>query len=283
MTRSEACAVSSARPLGLRSAEEPVEAKVKEMPSLSISMICSAGVVCLAASTASAVLVDFEGFGNGLEVGRGPHGGSFQPYPAFFDLAVTSFGAPVQGASIFDSTPGGPNAFGSDLDLLVNLGNILIVQNDTFATQTVAGTYDVPNDEPDGGTLFFDFVNPVEMLSVVLIDIDAHGAVNLILTDGSALTRTYSVPNYWTFDISVSGPNGFDTLDLTILTPQLGEGGAVATAVEDLGFNPLDVATLEIIQSGSAGVDNLSFGVIPAPSTLLVLMAGLAGLRRRRR
>ena len=217
---------------------------MKELPSLSISMICSAGVVCLAVSTASAVLVDFEGFGNGREVGRGPHGGTFQPYPALFDLKATSFGAPVQGASIFDSTRGGPNALGSDPDLLVDLGNILILQNDTFATQTVAGTYDVPNDEADGGSLFFDFVDPVELLSVVLIDIDAHGAVELILTDGSALTRTYSVPSFWTFDVSVSGPDGFDWLDLTILTPQLGEGGAVATASEDLDFNPLDVATL---------------------------------------
>ena len=114
-----------------------------------------------------------------------------------------------------------------------------------------------------------------------LIDINGNGPVSLILTDGGGLTRTYSVPMFWTFDVFVDGPDGFDTLDLTDITPQTGEGGFDATAVEDAGFIATDVRTLEIIHDGSAAVDDLS--IIPAPSTLLVLMAGLAGMRRRRR
>ena len=114
-----------------------------------------------------------------------------------------------------------------------------------------------------------------------MIDIDANAVLDLILTDATGLARTYSVPNFWTFDISASGPDGFDTLDLTTLAPQVGEGGGIATAVEDAGFNPLDVDSLTVIHTGSAGIDNLS--VIPAPSTLLVLTVGLAGMQRRKR
>ncbi len=209
-------------------------------------LACSVCALCFATTRVDAVIVDFEGFANGQEVGSGAHGtagvgGVLEPYPALFTLTGNSIGVPVQGAAIFDSTPGGPNASGSDPDLLVSLGGILILQNDSFATQTTPGIYDTANDEAAGGTLVFDFVDPVELLSIDLIDIDGSATVGLILTDGSGLARTYSVPMSWTFDISVSGPDGFDTLDLTTLAPQLGEGGGIATAVEDAGFNPLGV------------------------------------------
>ncbi len=249
-------------------------------------LVCTVSALCLATTRVDAVLVDFEGFANGQEVGSGAHGtagvgGVLEPYPALFTLTGNSLGRPVQGAAIFDSTPGGSNSPGSDPDLLVGLGGILILQNDSFDTQTTPGIYDTANDEAAGGTLVFDFVDPVELLSIDLIDIDANAAVDLILTDASGLARTYSVPSFWTFDISVAGRDGFDTLDLTTLAPQLGEGGGIATAVEDAGFNPFDVDSLTVIHTGSAGIDNLS--VIPAPSTLLVLTVGLAGMRRRSR
>jgi len=238
--------------------------------------------VCLwLTALAGATVIDFEGFDNGLEVGTGLHGGAFQPYPVFFMLTASSDGSPAQGAAIFDSDPFGPNAGGSDPDLLVDLGNILILQNDSFSTQTVPGIYDTPNDEQDGGTIVFDFLFPVELLSLDLIDINGNGPVDVILQDGAGATRTYDVPMHWTFDIFAQGRDGYDTLDLTSLDPQTGEGGGIATASQDALFDSLDVVRLTVIHSGSAGIDNLVF--IPAPSAMILLVAGLLTPRRRRR
>ncbi len=61
----------------------------------------------------------------------------------------------------------------------------------------------------------------------------------------------------------------------------MGEAGGIANAMQDPLFDPLDVIRLTIVHEGSAGVDNLAF--VPAPSALLVVLAGLVGIRRRRR
>jgi len=176
-------------------------------------------------------------------------------------VAISTLGSQHRGATIFDSSNPGPNLTSGDPDLLVNLGNVLILQNLTVGVQTVPGFWDPPNDTPAGGTMVFDFlVSGVEALSVDLIDINGGGqAVSVILVDGSGKTRTYSVPGMWTHDISVGGPNGFDTLDLTTLAPQLGEGGATATASEDLGFSPTGVVKLSVEMFGSGGMDNFKF------------------------
>jgi len=232
-------------------------------------------------AVAGATVIDFEGFENGREIGGGAHGGMFQPYASLFTLTANSNGSPTQGAAIFDSNPFGPNATGNDPDLLVGLGNILILQNDNLSAQTVPGIYDTPNDEPDGGMMVFDFLFPVELLSLDLIDINGNGSADVILQDSAGATRTYDVPMHWTLDIFVSGRDGYDTLDLTTLDPQLGEGGGTATASQDALFDSLDVVKLTLIQSGSAGLDNLV--LIPAPSALILLAGGLLAPRRRRR
>lgn len=250
---------------------------------LCLLAVSFAAASCLAATpTNAAFVIDFEGFANGLEVGSGVHGVGVEPYPGFFLLTGNSSGSPVQGAAIFDSTPFGPNAAGPDPDLLVGLGNILILQNDAFATQTLSGIYDTPDDEELGGTLIFDFVSPFNLLSIDLIDINGNGPATLTLEDSNGNTRVYSVPMFWTNDIFVDGRAGFDTLDLTILTDQVGEGGGTATAVEDPLFDPVDVIRLTVVHTGSAGIDNLTF--IPAPGALALLgLAGLMGMPRRRR
>ncbi len=230
---------------------------------------------------AGAGIIDFEGLANGQEIGRGAHGEAVQPYANIFVLYGASNGTPTQGATIFDSDPFGPNAGGADKDLLVGLGNILIVQNDSYATQTIPGFYDIPNDEADGGTLAFDFLFAVELLSLDLIDIDGNGPADVILEDGSGNVRTYHVGASWTHDIHAQGPAGWDTLDLTSLAPQVGEGGGTATAWQDPLFDPSDVIRLTVILSGSAAIDNLVF--IPAPSALVALVGGLLVPARRRR
>ena len=238
-------------------------------------VLCTAGFV---GSTNAGVIFDFEGFANGQELGMGAN--AIQPYANFFTMSAFANGSPSLGAAIFDSSPLGPNVDTADQDLLVGLGNILILQNGNFPTQTVPGIFDTPNDEADGGTIVFDFVRPMMLLSIDLVDIDHNGPAELFLLDGSGRTRTYDVPMSWTRDVFAQGPNGFDTLDLMSLAPQLGEGGGTATAFQDLDFDPLDVVRLTVIHSGSAGLDNLV--VIPAPPALALLALGL-GLGRRRR
>ncbi|MEM8835252.1 MAG: hypothetical protein AAGD00_05480 [Planctomycetota bacterium] len=222
----------------------------------------------LAAGSASGALLDFEEFANGEQV--------------FASMGVTiSDGGvgPGLGPAAFDSTPGGPNAGGSDTDLLVGLGNVLIVQNDAFSAQTTPGTFDEPNDEEGGGQIDFDFASPQQMLSIDMVDINSNGPAWVRLFDSQGESRVYFVPLNWTFDV-LSQPMGWDTLDLTSTSPQLGEGGTSTTVTETSGFDPLDVVRLEVEFDGSAGLDNLSF--IPAPGTVAML-GGLALIARRRR
>ncbi len=244
-------------------------------------LIVGGGAALLLSPAAGARVVDFEGLANGQESGSGAHGAAAQPYGNLFLLSASSNGAPVQGAAVFDSDPFGPNAGSADRDLLVGLGNILIVQNDSYATQTILGFYDTPNDEERGGTMVFDFRSATELLSLDLIDIDGHGAADVILEDGAGYVRTYNVGESWTHDIFAQGPAGWDTLDFTTLAPQVGEGGGVATAWQDPLFDASDVVRLTVNLSGSAGIDNLVF--VPAPSALVALAVGLLGPTRRRR
>ncbi len=245
-------------------------------------LIVGGGVALLLSPAAPAGVVDFEGLANGQELGSGAHGQGAQPYSNLFLLSAGSNGTPIQGAAVFDSDPFGANAGSADRDLLVGLGNILIVQNDSYATQTIPGFYDTPNDEADGGTIAFEFLSAVELLSLVLIDIDGHGAVDVILEDGSGYLRTYNVGASWTHDIHAQGPIGWDTLDLTSLASQVGEGGGTAIVWQDALFDASDVMRLTVELSGSAAIDNLVYN-IPAPSALVAMVGGLLVPARRRR
>lgn len=173
--------------------------------------------------------------------------------PEFGVIMAVSGSGPNRGAAIFDSNDPGPNNPSQDLDLLVNQGNILILQNDDASNPAaVAGVYPRPNDDEDGGTLTFDFLRPLQALSVDLIDIDnTSGESALItLTDYSALTRVFTVPADWTGNVGVG------TLDLQSLLPQAGFN-SVATAVEDGGFDPNAIVSMDIELGSSGGVDNL--------------------------
>ena len=227
-------------------------------------------VVAMSA-TAGAEVITFEGLGNGLDIEG--------LATSFVNLSngITSSG-PNAGAAIFDSSDPGPNDSGPDPDLLVNSGNILILQNS--GSSMTGDFYDTPNDDAGGGTLFFDFDDPVEMLSILIVDINGNNqSAVLTLTDSLGLTRTYTVPSEWTGDISQSEP-GSATLDLTTLADQAGFL-STATAVEDLGFNAQDVVSMSVFFQGSGGLDDISFNIIPGPGALALL--GLGGLARRRR
>ncbi len=243
-----------------------------------LPLVSAAGLV-FAAAPASATDLDFDSLTNGE---AGPF--TFAVGPG----TVTIDSSSANGVAAFDTDPAGPNFGGLDEDLLVDTGIALILQNDagSFGDQTVAGIFDTPDDDPQGGVLTFDFDDvSVLLLSVDLIDINGGGAVSLTLTDGAGLTRTYSVPDDWTGDIEQLEV-GIQTLDLTTLANQVGVGPGkpLATASEDAGFDASDVVLLTVDFDGSAALDNLSF--VPEPSTFALLglaVAGLASLGRKRR
>jgi len=182
-------------------------------------------------------------------------------------------GAMHHGAAIFDSDPLGPNRFGQDLDLLVDSGNLVILQEN--GVQTTAGIFDKPDDAANGGTLVFDFtgfefIEKVEPVSIVLVDIDtgSPGPTKVELTDVLGKKRSYTVPAGWTEDVSRDGGPGKRTLDLTSLADQPGFQ-ATATASEATGYIPGEVVRLTVTFGGSGAVDDLVFRREADPGALV--------------
>jgi len=280
------------------------------------SSFFSIAIIALLFAPVSAGLVvtyDFEtdDFGTALVNGQSISTGlDVQPDTVFefgkYSYVSTSFGTGNghEGAAIFDSSNPGPNDSGGDPDLLVNLGNILILQSeDSPATTTGAnGTvFTTPNDEASAntGSILFDFAAAGVTATPLSIDIvDANGGfgAQVILTDAQFDTRTYTIPEKWTFEVT-SSLNGYDTLDLTSLVGQDGEGAGsdgiqgnaddFTTVVQDANFDANLVRSLEVKFTGngttSGGIDNLVF-MIPEPTTaMLTLFASLAALPLMRR
>ena len=216
-------------------------------------------------------------------------------FDAFFTLSVSGSN---NGAAVFDSSPGGPNAGSGDPDLLVDLGNVLIMQeisgnngNTTVLSNGRTG-FVTPNDRAnpssDPGVINFAFNEAVELLSIDLVDVNSGNSVTVTLTDSEGDERIYSVPQQWTDDISNptpagSSPQGFGTLDLTTLLDQDSPdgNGTTATAAEDAGFDAASVVNLEIRIVGSGAIDNLVFVPTPGAAGLLAV-AGAMAMRRRR-
>jgi hypothetical protein len=199
-------------------------------------------------------VLDFEGLPNGHSVLLSDflaQGIAVNAPPAF---NPSNFGP-----AIFDTTPGGPNDPSQDNDLLVGLGNALILQS--VGTQTVPGIFDHPNDSANGGRLVFHLGAPAQVFSVDLIDIDVAATLRttqITLEDEFGRTRTYSVPDEWTNDVVTEGPPGWATLDLTTLLPQPGFR-STATAVEDPGFDSGRVLRVTFDMAGSGAIDNLKY------------------------
>jgi len=135
-------------------------------------------------------VVEFERFTNGQALAGGERA-------ALFTLSSAGNNA---GFAIFDSTPGGPNDPGPDPDLLVGKGNLLILQDDAFATQTVPGIYDVPNDAGHGGTVLFRFTVPTEPRSVDLVDLDTGGGDLVVTATDRSLVCVHPDRGDGTFD-----------------------------------------------------------------------------------
>lgn len=245
-------------------------------------------LVLMGASSASAITIDFEGQANGQAISGGEFPG--------VTISSSDAGVTHSGPAIFDSNPAGPNAAGGDPDLLVNTGNLLILQNNAFPTQTTPGIFDTPNDEADYGPsneghLLFSF-DPlgVEVQSILLVDLNGGAEVDIILTDVLGNTLEYFVPEMWTKDIADCGFTcaGFKVFDLQTLAAQVGEEPSNSTTPAPTvtgAYDKFSVLSMELRFHGtspSAAVDNLSF--VPEPSTALLLglgLAAMAGTRRR--
>ncbi|MEM6673579.1 MAG: hypothetical protein AAF726_12105 [Planctomycetota bacterium] len=182
-------------------------------------------------------------------------------------VRIRSEGAGQVGPAAFDSSPAGPNAGGSDPDLLVDRGNLLILQENS--TQSVPGIYDVPDDAAFGGTLVIELVEQREPRSLVLVDIcpaptPQDAVVHLV--DAAGRSRTFDVPSGFTTDGQFDPGQAAQTLRLDTLENQPGVT-AVATASEDAGFDAARVASIRVELSGSGAVDDVRLGPIAGSAT----------------
>lgn len=195
--------------------------------------------------------------GNGQEIDPGDEFGGL--------LIVDGLSFHGEGAAIFDSDPLGPNSGAMDQDLLVDRGNVLIAQQD--AAQSVPGFYDNPNDDFGGGNLVFQFLQDTQVCSIDLVDVDLGLGQDALVSlfDTNGLVRRYVVEEGFTEDIAFDGGTGVRTLDLQTMMPQMGYIG-MATASEDMGFDPMTVRTMVIDFGSSAAADNLTF-IAAAPVT----------------
>lgn len=199
--------------------------------------------------------IDFDGLANGQEI----LSGTFAAQGVTVSLPLGD-NLDNWGACAFDSASAGPNAGGPDPDLLVNTGNLMILQE--RREQSVPGIFDVPDDAQFGGRIVFDFDTPSQVLSLDLVDIDAGPPmqeVTIIQVDEFGNQRTSFVPDGWTSDVASNGPPGYLTLDL--VTPSL-QPGFLANAgmvAEDEGFDRTRLVQLSVDLTSSGAIDNLVF------------------------
>lgn len=242
---------------------------VRRLCQLALSLTCFAVLTTTPAAQGQARVKKYFDcfvldFGTDDDGAAMPHGalvdleydGNGSVFPIEITGSVNSSGQNT--LAIFDST-NGPS--GTDPDLLVGKGNILILQSETNLTQCPpnSGVYCSHNDDGEGGAITFTFGVPANPSSIVLIDQDLTNVVgsSVVLTDVNGKTRTYSVPRNWTGDRVEDFPElGWKVLDLTTLANQPGFA-APATASEQVGFNPNVVVTLTVTFSGSGGIDDL--------------------------
>ncbi|MSR63149.1 MAG: hypothetical protein EXS08_11965 [Planctomycetes bacterium] len=180
-----------------------------------------------------------------------------RPHPGR-TFVVSSAGANL-GTTAFDSTPNGPNQ-GSDL--LVDRGNVLILQDSLAPTQSRFGIFDHPTDDPEGGLFGFDFPRLIRPLSIELADLDPfpHEGATVTLVDDANRTRLYDVPAGWT---GLFGSTSIRKLALDTLAPKPGAGPYPAEAFETPGFDSRRVVRIEVELFDGGALDDLAYDPYP--------------------
>ncbi len=240
-----------------------------------VALFAACGMVSIA--QAENVTFDFDD--DGAPIVNGQMLESPNAFGTVFD--IVSIG-PNLGAAAFDSDPFGPNMNSLDQDLLLDMGNILILQSPDFPGSS-GSVFEIPNDANDGGAITFDFSPAgfaVGVESIDVIDLDV-GDVTMTLTDGMGRTRMVTIPSAYTGDITEGAP-GVATIDFTGGAQESPNIAGLFTEVfVEAGFNGSDVVSLLIDAPQSGAFDNLSF--VPEPTTGLLLLLGCAAAIRRRR
>ncbi|MEM1167419.1 MAG: PEP-CTERM sorting domain-containing protein [Planctomycetota bacterium] len=243
---------------------------------------CAALVAFAGSASAVTVTEDFDSFAslaNGQAVGNGASPASF-----FFDLTVTKRNGSGLDGVIFDSTISGPNDPSDDPDLLIDNGNVLTAQEGSDGTAAPGDIFSDPDDNV-GFILILDFIVPVAVESLLLVDINGGTFTEITLTDENGLQRQYDIPAEFTGEVP-DDPGEF-LMSLVTTAPQASPhtSGPIVVDFEDLGFDQTAVVSLEFDTRGSAAIDDITLtgDQIPTPGTMALLGLGaFAGLRRRR-
>ncbi len=186
--------------------------------------------------------------------------------PLFFgEIISISATGPNLGATVFDSTPTGPNAGGLDADMLVDQGNLLILQHQGATGMSSPDVFSTPLVSNQGGTIVFDLSVSSALVipqSIDIVDRDATGVQLITLIDRQDRERVYFVPERYTGDVTEGGP-GVATIDLTTTNSQISPfDPAVQTQINtDAGFNPNDTVRMIVRLGGSGAIDNLVLDV----------------------
>jgi len=216
-------------------------------------LLATAGAAIAAASSASAVFINFDQDAMGAPLVAG-------------DIITDQFAPGVNIAAtggsglavIFDSE----NPTGNDADLLTPnpgvhpsndtpLGNVLIVNEEAF-TLDMNGRVEDPNDNV-GGALSFDLNFAATGLEITLLDIEESGGFVEFFDSGSGL-------------------RGLPILNI----PAIANGSVQTIAIDGFSFDSFVVHL-----AGSGAIPNLN--IIPTPGAGALLAIGsIVGLRRRR-
>lgn len=179
----------------------------------------------------------------------------------------------------------GPPWAGGNLPIDTVLGNVVIVP-ENLVDENNDGIVDDPDDEGarPAGQLVLSFDQPITAFSFDLVDIEGvvteTSTIDFISDEdviGTVALTELVDPESQFFDPLLSFGN--NTLNrVGTFNPEDFFNGPAGEQSPPVGF---DQVVLNL--GGSGAIDNLSFGVIPAPGSAAVLgLAGLAAARRRR-